>query len=187
MPAIGLLAQHARAIERVAGPLGPMELEALAVAASPVTAGAREDCLQVIPGCLVGPDDPRTQRRIPHADILPQAGGETKVDPAARLRQRSGMSPRRVCRRIAWMGLSPPSEPPHPLLLLRRLDGVVTIGGTNPSDGFSRRDAREDSHAGEHCPRAAATAETADLDEFTSTRAGKGSGDLLCCDLRMLG
>ena len=45
MPPIGLLAQHVRAIERVAGPRGPMELEALAVAASPVTAGAREDCL----------------------------------------------------------------------------------------------------------------------------------------------
>ena len=45
MPAIGLLAQQVRAIERVAGPRGPMELEALAVAASPVTAGAREVCL----------------------------------------------------------------------------------------------------------------------------------------------
>jgi hypothetical protein len=84
-------------------------------------------------------------------------------------------------------GLGPLSEPLHPLLLLRRLDGVGTICGTNPSDGFSGRDAREDSHAGEHCPRAAATAETADLDEFTSTRAGEGSNDLSCCDLGMLG
>ena len=97
------------------------------------------------------------------------------------------MSPERVFRRIAWMGLSPLSEPLHPLLLLRRLDGVGTICGTNPIDGFSGRDAREDSHAGEHCPRAAAAAETADLDEFTSTRAGEGSGDLSCCDLGMLG
>ena len=45
MPTIGLLAQHVRVIERVAGPRGPMELEALTVAASPVTVGAREDCL----------------------------------------------------------------------------------------------------------------------------------------------
>src|SRR6476660_1558376 len=72
MPAIALLAQHVRAIDRVAGPRGPMELEALAVAASPVTAGAREDCLEVSPGCLVGRDDARPQRRIPHADTLPQ-------------------------------------------------------------------------------------------------------------------
>jgi hypothetical protein len=85
------------------------------------------------------------------------------------------------------MGLSPLSEPPHPFLLLRCLDGVGTISGTNPSDGFSGRDAREDSHACEHCPRAAATAETADLDEFASTRASEGSGDLSCCDLGMLG
>jgi hypothetical protein len=56
------------------------------------------------------------------------------------------------------MRLSPSGEPPHPLLLLRRLDGGGTICGTNPSDGFSGRDAREDSHAGEHCPRATATA-----------------------------
>jgi hypothetical protein len=84
------------------------------------------------------------------------------------------------------MGLSPSREPPHPLLLLRRLDGGGTICGTNPSDGFSGRDAREDGHAREHCPRAAATAATTDLDEFTSTRAGEHSGDLSCCDLRML-
>jgi hypothetical protein len=79
------------------------------------------------------------------------------------------------------------SEPPHPLLLLRRLDGVGTVCGTNPSDGFAGRDAREDSHAGEHCPRTPAAAETADFDELTSTRAGEGSADLLCCHLGMLG
>jgi hypothetical protein len=45
MSASGLLAQHVRAIERVAWPRGAMELEALAVAASAVTACTREDCL----------------------------------------------------------------------------------------------------------------------------------------------
>src|SRR5262249_18900680 len=73
MSAVGLFAQHVRVIERVAGPRGPMELEALAVAASPVATGAFEDCVEVIPGCLVRRDDPRLHRHIRHAAILPRS------------------------------------------------------------------------------------------------------------------
>jgi hypothetical protein len=79
--------------EIVARPKRAVQLEAPAVAASPVTAGAAEICLEVIPGRLVRRDDPRPQRRIPHADILPQGRWRGKeVDPDARLRQCSGMT-----------------------------------------------------------------------------------------------
>ena len=43
----------------------------------------------------MGRDDPRSQRRIAHADILPQGRWRTKVDPGAGLRQYSGMSSER--------------------------------------------------------------------------------------------
>jgi len=49
-----------------------MQLEALAVTPPSVTAGAAENGFEVIPGRLVGWDDPR--HRILHADILPQLG-----------------------------------------------------------------------------------------------------------------
>jgi hypothetical protein len=45
MPTIGLIPQHVRAVEIVAGPRIPTELEALAVTASPVTARAADDYL----------------------------------------------------------------------------------------------------------------------------------------------
>jgi hypothetical protein len=43
MLAIGLFAQHVRALESVAGPSVPPQLEALAIAASSVTTCAFED------------------------------------------------------------------------------------------------------------------------------------------------
>jgi hypothetical protein len=43
MPAIGLLAQHLGVFEIVARPKGSMQLEALAVAASPVTVSSSQD------------------------------------------------------------------------------------------------------------------------------------------------
>jgi hypothetical protein len=49
MPAVGLLAQHLSVFEIVARPERSMQLEALAVAASPMTAGAAENCVEVIP------------------------------------------------------------------------------------------------------------------------------------------
>jgi hypothetical protein len=60
-----------RVFEIVARPERSMQLEALAVAASPMTAGAAENCVEVIPGRLVCPDDPRLHRNICHADIVP--------------------------------------------------------------------------------------------------------------------
>jgi len=71
MSALGLLAQHVRVFEIVARPKSSMQLEALAVAASPVTADAAENCLEVIPGRLVRRDDPHLHGWIRHADILP--------------------------------------------------------------------------------------------------------------------
>jgi hypothetical protein len=72
MPAVGLLAQHLSVFEIVARPERSMQLEALAVAASPMTTGAAENCVEVIPGRLVRREDPRLHRHIRHADILPQ-------------------------------------------------------------------------------------------------------------------
>jgi hypothetical protein len=45
MSAVGLFAQHLGVFEIVARPKRSMELEALAVAASPVAAGAAKNCL----------------------------------------------------------------------------------------------------------------------------------------------
>jgi hypothetical protein len=80
MLAIGLFAQHVRALEVVAGPGVPPQLEALAVAASAVTAGAAEDCLQVIPRCPIRGDDPHLRRCVRHADILPKTEDDNDPD-----------------------------------------------------------------------------------------------------------
>jgi hypothetical protein len=90
MPAIGLLTQHLGVFEIVARPERSMQLEALAVAASPVTAGAppRTASRSSQDASFAG-----TTLAFVVASVKPtsclKADGEIKVDPDARLGQRA--------------------------------------------------------------------------------------------------
>ena len=74
-----------------------------------------------------------------------------------------------------------------PSPLLHGLDGFGFVGVPHPVNGFGRGHACQNGHARQHCPRAAAAAETTDLDEPATARPHERGLDLPRSRFRILG
>jgi hypothetical protein len=85
------------------------------------------------------------------------------------------------------VGVCPFGEPPHPRLLIGRLDGIRAICSAHPGNSIRRWNPCEDGHARQYRSGAAAAAQAADLDKPDLSRSAEGLRNLLRGKLWILG